>query len=431
MNETCSRLLRCGVRFFFMLTLISAVSHGTQQKPIVLNHADSLVGLIIDGEQARQLLGNVHFTQGSVEVRCKRAIQYLKSNRIALEGDAEVWDGKMRMVATRGIYDGETKVAEGFDRVMLEESTTTLKAKYGKYFSEEKRAFFTTDVVVEDTASVLTADELTYFRDEQHSIAVGHVKITSHRNHLTIFGERFESFKKKNFSRMTGHPKFFQIDTTGENKHDTLTVTCKIMESHKDSIEQLITRDSVVITRGALAAEAGLSVFYTELDSMVLRKSPFVWYGTAPGEDNQLSGDSIFIKLQKRKLQTVVVRGSAFTISNADTMYPARFNQMSGEEIVFRFDSSKIKQIDVDKTATNLYYLFEDGKGNGVNKTSGDHVTITFHEGKIDKLKVTSGVEGQFFPEKMIRNRESDYNLQGFNWREHRPGKKILTVENK
>ncbi len=423
MNDALMRLRRSGLGFLFMLVFIVAAACGTQQKPVVLNHADSLVGLVIDGEQARQLLGNVHFTQGSVEVRCKRAIQYLKSNKIALEGDVEVWDGQMRMVATRGMYDGETKTAEAFDRVMLEENMTTLKAKYGKYFSEEKRAFFKTDVQVEDTASVLTADELTYYRDEQHSIAVGHVKIKSWRNHLTIFGKRFESFKKQKFSRMTGDPKVLQIDTTGENKHDTLKVTCKVMESHQDSVEQLVARDSVFITRGALAAECGLSVFYTELDSMILRKSPFVWYRSAPGEENQLSGDSIFIKLQKRRVQTVYVRGSAFTISNADTMYPSRLNQMSGEEIVFRFDSSRIKQIDVDKTATSLYYLFEEGKGNGVNKTSGDHVTITFQDGKIDKLKVTSGVEGQYVPEKMIREREIDYNLPGFNWRERRPAK--------
>jgi hypothetical protein len=221
---------------------------------------------------------------------------------------------------------------------------------------------------------------------------------------------------------MTGHPKVMQIDTVGEGKRDTLLVDCSIMESYQDTVERLVARDSVRIRRGPLAAEAGYCKYFAESDSMILRKSPFVWYTQPPGGDNQLSGDSIFIALKKRRLEAVYVRGSAFAISTADSLYPARFNQMSGEEIVFRFDSSKIRQIDVDKTATSLYYLFDDGKGNGMNKTTGDHVTISFHDGKFDKLRASSGVEGQYVPEKMIRFKESDYNLRGFNWRDRRPG---------
>ena len=43
--------------------------HALQDKTVHLEHADSLIGLVIDGEQARQLVGNVRFTQGTVEVR--------------------------------------------------------------------------------------------------------------------------------------------------------------------------------------------------------------------------------------------------------------------------------------------------------------------------------------------------------------------------
>jgi lipopolysaccharide export system protein LptA len=391
---------------------------------VILDHADSLVGLVINGEQARELIGNVKFRQGNVVVTCKRAVQYLTSNKIALEGEPEMYDGKMRMVGIRGMYYGDTKTAEVFDRVMLEESTTTLKAQYGKYFADEKKAFFTTNVSVEDTGSVLTADTLTYYREIQHSIADGHVIITTPKKGMIIYGDHFENFKQQQFSKVTGHPKVVQVDTTGENKRDTLVVRSTFMEAYQDSLERLVARDSVTVTRGSLAAEAGRVVFYTVLDSMVLRRSPYVWYGQGKGDENQLSGDSIFIKLNKRKLRRVDVRGSALAISTADSLFGNRFNQMSGQEIMMEFQENKIQQIDVDKTATSLYYLFEEGKGNGMNKTTGDHVTITFLDGKIDKLKVLSGVEGAYYPEKLIKNKEIDYNLRGFNWREHHPGKK-------
>src|SRR5213075_1436016 len=84
----------------FCFALMVLPARAQQEKTVHLEHADSLIGLVVDGEQARQLVGNVVFTQGTVEVRCQRAIQYLATNRIALEGTPEVFDGKMHMVAT-------------------------------------------------------------------------------------------------------------------------------------------------------------------------------------------------------------------------------------------------------------------------------------------------------------------------------------------
>jgi len=412
-------LLRCILDFVIVLAATNTML-AQSEKVVVLDHADSLIGLVIDGEQARQLVGNVRFHQDNIIVTCRRAVQYRESNKITFEGEAEVWDGKMRMVGSRGVYYGDTKIAEAFERVMLEESTTTLKAAYGKYFAEEKRAYFSTDVSVEDPISLMLCNELTYFREEQKSIAVGSVKITNNRNGLNIYGNHFENFKKQKFSRMTEQPMVVQIDTLSDGKRDTLIVRSKIMEAYQDTLERLIATDSVTITRGELAAEAGVCSFFTVLDSMILHKSPVIWYSTGEHGDNQVSGDSIFIKLQKRKLETVYVRGDAFTISRADSIYRNRFHQMTGQEIILRFSGDQIYSIDVDRTATSLYYLFDKARGNGVNKSTGDHVTILFSEGKVDALKVIGGTEGQYFPEKMILKRENDYNLPGFNWKERK-----------
>ena len=403
------------------LTSLSGYAAAQQEKIVVLDHADSLIGLTIDGEQAQQLIGHVKFHQGNLVVTCAKAVRYMSSNKYSFEGEAELWDGTTRMVAQRGMYYGDTRIVEAFDRVMLEESTTTVNAKYGKYYANEKKAYFTTDVSVEDTSSRLTADELTYFKEEQRSIAVGKVKIVNAENGLTIYGNRFENFRKQKFSKMTEGPLVIQVDTSGGGTIDTLFVRSSTMEAYQDSSERLVAIDSVRITRGELAAEAGLSTFYTGLDSMVLLKSPVIWYATAPGDEHQVSGDSIFIKMQNRKVRTAYVRGDAMAISRADSLYHDRFNQMTGQEIVMQFVKNKLQSIDVDRTATSLYFLFDEGKGNGVNKSTGDHVAITFLDGRIDAIKVIGGTEGQYFPEKMVARHEGDYNLAGFNWRPRTP----------
>ena len=415
-------------RALMLLTIFSlkgVTSAQQEEKLIILDHADSMVGSEINGEPVRELIGHVQFRQGRVIVRCARAIQYFRSNKVSMEGEVEVVDDSLRMVGNRGMYYSETKTAEAFDRVLLNDGLTTLRADYGKYFVDEKKAYFRTSVSVEDSASILTGDELIYFREDQNSIADGSVKIVHASDNMTILGNHFEHYKKQQYGKMTGFPKVIQVETNSDGTRDTLIVTSTVMESYRDSLERLIATDSVTITRGGLAAQAGLCIFYTVLDSLILQMQPIVWYVTNPHEDNQVSGDSIFIKLRKRKLETVFVEGSACAISRADSQHVNRFNQMTGQEIILHFAKNKLQQIDVDRTATSLYYLFDQGKANGANKTSGDHVTISFINGKIDKLKVIGGVEGQYFPEKMIKARESEYNLQGFNWREKRPGKRL------
>jgi len=420
-----NHLRRAAIGLGFLLCFPSVARPQEDEKVVVLNHADSLIGREINGERVRELIGNVKLTQGSVVVTCRRALQYLTANTVQLEGEVEVRDSSMRMVCSHGMYYGNDRVAEAFERVTVEDRNTTLNADYGKYFVKQKRVYFRGNVTVSDTQSILKSRELIYDRREQSADARGNVTITGRRNRMTIFGNHFEDFKQKGYSRMTDHPRLLQVDTASNGAFDTLAVTSGVMESYQDSLGQLVARDSVRIVRGVIAAEAGASTLYTQADSIILRRSPFLWYTGEGAQENQVSGDSIFIKLRNRKLGTVYVRGNAYAISRGDSQYPARFDQMTGQEITMRFVDNKIQRIDVDKTATSLYYLFDGSKPNGLNKASGDHVTIVFANGRIDKLKVIAGPEGEYYPEKMIRRRESEYNLPGFSWRENRPSKRI------
>lgn len=417
--------MKTNILIQLILISIVSVSLNAQQKSddIILEYADSLRGLTIDGENARALIGNVRMRHGKTKITCAKAIQYYTSKKVQMEGVVEVNDDTMRLVGMRGMYYADSRIAEAFDRVLLEEPGTILRAGYGKYFMNEKRAYFKTNVYVEDSTSILTSDELTYYRDDEKSIADGNVKIVNAKNGITIFGNHFENYKKEKYSKVTGQPKLIQIDTDPKGKHDTLAVTAIELESYQDTLERLIATDSVRIIRNDLAAESGVCIYYTDLDSIVLQRSPFIWYASDKHDDNQVSGDTIYIKLKKRRLETVYVREKAVAISRADSLYPKRFNQLTGQEIVLHFNDDKIQQIDVNTTATSLYYLFDKSKGNGLNKSTGDQIRMTFMDGKIDKINAISNVEGQYYPEKMVKGKENDHNLPEFNWREKKPKK--------
>ena len=115
-------------------------------------------------------------------------------------------------------------------------------------------------------------------------------------------------------------------------------------------------------------------------------------------------------------------------ISRADSLNKSRFNQLSAREVRLRFKDGKINQIDADRTATSLYYLFDGATPNGANRSSGDRIVMEFVAGKIDGIKIVGGVEGRYFPEKMIAKHERDYNLDGFRWITDRPRRKQLSI---
>jgi hypothetical protein len=151
-------------------------------------------------------------------------------------------------------------------------------------------------------------------------------------------------------------------------------------------------------------------------DSIHFRQGPVLWY-----QETQVTGDSITVFLHARSLEQIVVMGNAFAASRSDSAFPARLDQMVGETMAIRFAARKLRRIDVDTRAVSLYHLYDDSLANGLNKTSGDRITMTFEAGRARSIRVAGGVEGQYFPENMVVRREKDYALPGLRWRTDRP----------
>ncbi len=400
-----------------ILMSLSPFRAQSQDNIIYLHHADSLVGLELNGEQARQLIGNVKFSHGKTIVTCKRATQYLQSNKVDLLGNIVVTEDSLTMRAEHGIYYGDTRIIESNTNVRLDDGKMILTSDFGSYYSKEKMAHFRQRVKVLDSASVLTADDLVYYREEQKTIAESNVVIVSSENNLTLSGGHFENYKKVKYSLMLDRPRAVQIDTSG-GVTDSVIILSDTMETYQQAPERLIATGNVSMKRSDVTSQAGSTMFYTKLDSIELRGTPFVWQTQENGITTQSSGDSMFIKMDKKRLRVLYLHGHAISISQADLALPKRYHQISGQDMMMFFNENKLNNIEVDRTATILYYLFDGTTPDGMNNTTGDHISILFLNGKIDQLKVTGGVEGKYVPERLLNGHEEDYNLTGFNWKE-------------
>ncbi len=385
--------------------------------PVRLIHADSLIGYTSGGDSYRELVGHVELVHDSTTLRCDRAVQNLTTDIVNLFGDVQVNDDTLTLLTKQATYNGNTRTVSSNVGVYLNDRKRTLTADSGMYDSQTKVARFYGNVFVRDSVSRLTADSLVYYRDEQKTISNGHVKIRSIQNNVTVYGAHFEDYSRKSYSRMTGKPLLVQIDTTSDGKIDTLFITSTRMEAYRDSSnERFVAEDSVIVLRDSLAARCGYAIYFSKDSIVTMQKAPVVWYG-----DNQLTGDSIAVYIENRNISRVDVVGASFAISRSDSLLLNRFNQLKGKKLTMYLSHQKVDRIIVENNATSLYYLYDKNKPNGVNKVSGDRVVMYFKGGKIDRIAVMSGVEGDYYPEKIIDGRISHYNLAGFAYYRDRP----------
>jgi hypothetical protein len=398
-----------------LLFLAPALFAQGDAKMIILEGADSLIGKVIDGKAARELIGNVRIRQGNVLVKCDRALQMIEAGTIELMGHVVVDDDSVIMTAPRGFYYRDARRAEAFGGVRLTDGFSTLEAAYGEYLIDPRLAFFRTRVVAHDSASVLNADSARYDRNRRYTEAFGRVVLFQKEDAITISGGRFVHDAVKQYSRMTEDPVLVQRDTSG-GASDTLIVRSRVMESFRDSTRLLVATDSVEIVRHDLGGRAGTVTFHTRGDSILMRTGPVLWY-----EETQVTGDSINLYMRSRALDRISVMGNAFALSEGDSGFAGRFDQLSGESLGMQFTKKRLSRIDVDVRATSLYFVYEDSAANGVNKTSGDRIVMRFADGKAQSIHVHGGVEGQYFPEPLVRRKVEEYRLPGFLRREDRP----------
>lgn len=392
--------------------------YAQHDQTVVLQNADVFSGRRLpNGEDVRELEGNVRFKQGNVYVWCDKAIQFLNRNEIELLGNVKIVRDTVTLTSRKGRYYGNQRKADGEGNVRLKTPHVTLYADFGTYYVDEKRAFFQRNVRVVDSTTTIFSEQLTYYEKERKSVAMLNVKIVNVANNVTMWGNYLEHYDSTHYSKMMEQPRLMQIDTTDDGEIDTLAVKSVVMESYDDSTKRLIATDSVAIVRGAMAARCGLVHYYRADEKIHLFQSPIVWY-----EENQVTGDTIYLMLKDNKLQTAIVRSRAFVASQSDSSFPDRYNQLTGRTITLKFRNNKLQETFVERNAISLYFLYNDSAANGVNKTSGDYIFMKFKEGKPETITISKGIEGSYYPENLVeRNGTSAYNLDGFLLRTDRP----------
>lgn len=166
------------------------------------------------------------------------------------------------------------------------------------------------------------------------------------------------------------------------------------------------------------------SLFYTSADS-TLRwyRDPILW-----SEGSQQTGDTIYLQLKNKKLNTLQVIQNAFLVNvNADS---ARYNQIKGKLITAFFKDGKLKNMFVDGNAESIYFNQNEKKVyTDMNQTVSSRIKILFKEKEIEKIVTIREPDGVRTP---VPELKEDVFLTGFKWKpELRPLSKKEVISGK
>jgi lipopolysaccharide export system protein LptA len=169
----------------------------------------------------------------------------------------------------------------------------------------------------------------------------------------------------------------------------------------------------------------GDSLFFSGSDSVFrLFNEPILW-----AQENQISGDTIYLFLKNKRPERLYVIDNALSISKVDSSI--YYNQVRGNSIDALFDSTgQVHFLTAKGSAENIYYAQDEQKGFvGVNKNSCDLIEINFTDGKPKRVKFINNLEGGLLPMRGKTNHD-ELKLKSFNWQDKlRPKSKfdILT----
>ncbi len=326
-----------------------------------------------------------------------------------------------RTIKTReGFYDMKNKKAELYKRSIIDDSTYTFTADEMAFDDSTGLGEFRGNAVYRGKDSAqgfdMIANNIKTNKKTNSLLATQKplLLIKQGADSIYITADTLYSAKLSDFMKTRKVPDIREVKIP-------TTISDKNIEDSSDKFFEAFF--NVRIFSDSLQA-VGDSLFYSLKDSIFrLFKSPIVWT-----QENQISGDTIYLFIREKKPERLVVFENAMAINRLDSS--DYFNQLKGTTINAYFTDGKIDKMRSKGNAANIYYAQDDFKKFiGVNKSTSDIIDVLFDDGKPQKVLFLRGLEGTTYPMRQINHDE--LKLRGFNWQNtKRPKSKFDILSN-
>jgi lipopolysaccharide export system protein LptA len=346
-------------------------------------------------------------------------------------------DPEYRITADTLLYNMETEVARFVTRTTIVSKDRTIVTKEGYYDKKKRTAVFSNRSTVVDKDYELTADNMAFDDKTGYGHAQGDAvyRTKDSANRTTVIADDIK-FNRNASSFLASRDPLMILEQNQDSifiAADTL-YSAKLSNLRKERDVPVI-RDSVYMA--SVAERRGKdtsadrffeayfnvrvytdsmqavcdSLFYSLEDSAFrLFKDPVVWM-----DNNQLTGDTIYLFTQRKKAEKLYVFENAMAITKVNGGY---FNQVKGTTITAHFKEGNIDNLRAKGSAESVYYTLDDSEAYiGVNKSEADIIDMYFQNKKPEKVVFRNDLKGIMYPMKQVNHAE--LRLTGFRWLDH------------
>lgn len=343
-----------------------------------------------------------------------------------------------KIVTDTLLYNLNTEISTFVCPSTIYNGKRIITAKDGYYDLKHKKATFYQRPFVNDSTYTFTADNVAYDDSTGLGEAQGNAVYRSKDSvgGYDIIANNIKTNKKKESFLATQSPILFlkQEGDTIYVSADTL-YSARITDLRKSRNIPVIRDTGLIGIKGSFSKSIhtdssknrffegyyhvkifsdslqalGDSLFYSLEDSTFrLLKNPIVWT-----QENQITGDTIYLYLQNKKPERLYVFENSMAISKQSKDY---YNQVRGNNMNALFKNGKINFIRTKGSpAENVYYAVDDNKKFvGVNKSTSDLINVYFEDGKPQKVVFVNNLEGTLYP--MLQVNHEEIKVRKFQW---------------
>ncbi|MBS4042268.1 MAG: hypothetical protein KGZ59_00425 [Chitinophagaceae bacterium] len=348
---------------------------------------------------------NVEMFSPDTKIFTDTLIYNINSETTTFTAMATIFNEQRRVVTRDGFYNLKTKKAYFGKRTFIEDSSYTLRADDMHFDDSTGKGSFTGNAVYRSKSVVdgfdLIANNIktnsklkTLLATEKPILFIKQENDTIYLTADTLYSGRYTSLQKK-----------MNVKTLRDTIKGVYEITYDKDSSNDRYFEAY---HHVKIFSDSLQAHAD-SLFYSGADSVFrLFKNPIVW-----AQENQITGDTIYMFLKNKKPEKLMVQENAMAISKVNNTF---FNQIRGNNILGNFVDGKIDFLKTKGSpAKNVYYAEdEEKKLVGVNESLADVIEVYFKNDKPEKVVFINNLTGTMFPINQVNH--SSIQVEGFKW---------------
>lgn len=339
-----------------------------------------------------QFTSNVHLVNKDFNLDSQELDYYERSKHAYLYGPSTVTGDDYIFYCERGYYDTTVEKGYGVKKTRIDYDNRIIHGDSVYFDKPREFAAATNNIRVIDTINkgivkghygeVWKAKDSTFVT--KRAVAINVVENDSvfiHGDTLMLTGKENERVL-----RAYHNARFFKSDLTG--KCDS------IHSSEVSGVTKLIR----IIPKGT-----------SERD--YIKHNPVLWNGS-----NQMTGDSIHIisNAKTEKLDSLKVIDNAFVVEK-DTIGTG-YNQVKGKYLYGLFDeNNNIYRIDIDKNTESIYYVYDQTKFIGIDKSTCSRIQIDMADNAISSITNFDDTTSTIYRDEDLP--ENGRTLKGFFWR--------------